>query len=197
MIKDYSLTRDTFSISRGFLINFLKCWYWRWSLPPVPPPPQRFPELSQLAMLLLMNLENIRSRGWGSKGARPHDPFKSFVQKGGTQKIQERWWGGACMACIQSTPQAPPSSSGRLFHRTQHQMWNSRASSQESRSSQKRTHRKTRSISMTCCPQRWHTILGKMLESRLVGYNVQCTLAEYKNNSEFVLVVHGDLGFIY
>jgi hypothetical protein len=36
-----------------------------------------------------------------------------------------------------------------------------------------------------------------MLESRPVGYNVQCTLAEYKNNSEFVLVVHGDLGFIY
>ena len=150
-------------------------------------------------MLSSVNLENIRSGDWGSKGARLQDPFKSFVQKGGTQKIQEQWqwWDGGCMACIQPTPHAPPSSWGRLLYRHQHQSWNSRASSQDSRSSQKRTHRKTRSISMTCCPQRWHTILGKMLESRLVGYNVQCTLAEYKNNSEFVLVVHGDLGFIY
>ena len=56
-------------------------------------PPQRFPELSQLAMLFLVNLENIRSRGWGSKRARLQDAFKSFVVKGGTQK--NRNGGGA------------------------------------------------------------------------------------------------------
>ena len=114
-----------------------------------------FRKIAQLAMLLSVNLESIRSGDWGSKGALLQDPFKSFVQKGGTQKIQEQWqwWDGGCMACIQPTPHAPPSSWGRLLYRHQHQLWNSRASSQDSRSSQKRTHRKTRSAGGVCCPQ--------------------------------------------
>jgi hypothetical protein len=62
---------------------------------------------------------------------------------------------------MQPTPQAPPSSSARLRHLTQHKWWNAHNSME---SSAFRTHRQTQAQTGTPSPQRWHTMLEQESE---------------------------------